>query len=343
MNILVTGGAGGIGSTLCMLLTKNGYNVHAFDNLNNGYFDNLVDNGKQICNFIFGDIRNTDIFTNILDDKEIDVVIHLAALTSLPECESNPYECIDVNVGGTVSVLNAARKRGIKVICASTSAIYENNTKEQAPFVEQLMVEPRLFYPLSKKLMEETIQSYIKNYDMDITTLRFFNVFGPRQDIHRKSPPLINYIVRQIKNGEKLTFYSNGEQVRDYVHVDDVVTMIEACIKSPKSKQQTFNLCSETLTSVKDIIGYAEKAFGKFEYEFVQSDKYWSGYDEIYAGQKPILDEVIVREVNKYSLGSIKKAYDYLGWQPNRNIEELMIQTMKQNMEIISDKQIRLR
>lgn len=335
MNILVTGGAGGIGSTLCMLLTKNGHTVHAFDNLNNGYFENLIEDGKQVCNFIYGDIRGTGTLTQILKDKEIDVIVHLAALTALPVCESDPTECMSVNVAGTTSVLDAARQRGIKVICASTSAIYENNTIHDAPFAEDIKVTPRLFYPLSKKLMEEVIESYIENYDMDITTLRFFNVFGPRQDIHRKSPPLINYIVRQIKNKEKLTFYSTGEQLRDYVHVDDVVTMIEACINSPKSSKRTFNLCSETLTSVKDIIGYAEKAFGKFEYEFLPSDKYWSGYDKIYSGQKPILDEVVVREVNKYSLGSIKKAYNYLGWKPNQNIEELMIDTMKKNMEII--------
>lgn len=335
MNILVTGGAGGIGSTLCMLLTRNGHTVHAFDNLNNGYFENLIEDGKQVCNFIFGDIRNTETFGKILKDKNIEVVVHLAAISSLPVCESNPSECIDVNVAGTVSVLDASRQLGVKVICASTSAIYENCPKEKAPFVEELSVQPRLFYPLSKKLMEEAIQSYITNYDMNITTLRFFNVFGPRQDIHRKSPPLINYIVRQIKNKEKLTFYSTGEQLRDYVHVDDVVTMIEACINSTSSDKRTFNLCSGTLTSVKDIIGYAEKAFGKFEYEFIQADKYWNGYDKIYSGEKPILDEVVVREVNKYSLGSISKAKTYLKWEPNQNIEELMIETMKQNMEII--------
>jgi UDP-glucose 4-epimerase len=335
MNILVTGGAGGIGSTLCMLLTRNGHTVHAFDNLNNGYFENLIEDGKQVCNFIYGDIRNTDILTKIFDDKNIQVVVHLAALTSLPACESDPAECMSVNVSGTASILDAARKNGIKVICASTSAIYENNNVYQAPFAEELTVAPRLFYPLSKKLMEEVIQSYIENYDMDITTLRFFNVFGPRQDIHRKSPPLINYIVRQIKNKEKLTFFSNGEQLRDYVHVDDVVSMIEACINSAISSKQTYNLCSGTLTSVKDIIGYAEKAFGKFEYEFLQADKYWSGYDKIYSGQKPILDEIVIKEVNKYSLGSINKAKSHLKWEPNQDIEKLMIETMKRNMEII--------
>lgn len=337
MNILVTGGAGGIGSTLCLLLTKNGHTVHAFDNLNNGYMENLEDGGKQFCNFIYGDIRNTDMLKSVIQHKNIDVIVHLAALSSLPVCESDPVECMSVNLGGTVSVLQAAREKGIRVVCASTSAIYENNNITQAPFTENLDVCPRLFYPLSKKLMEEVIESYTTNYDMDIITLRFFNVFGPRQDIHRKSPPLINYIVRQIKNKEKLTFYSNGEQVRDYIHVDDVATMIEACINVEKLEKRynTFNLCSETLTSVKDIIGYAEKAFGEFEYEFIAADKYWNGYDDIFDGAKPLLDEVIVREVNKYSLGSIEKAQKILGWSPNRNIQQLMIETMKQNMEII--------
>ena len=218
-----------------------------------------------------------------------------------------------------------------------SSAIYENNDKSEAPFKEEIDVTPKLFYPLSKKLMEETIQSYITNYDMDIVTLRFFNVFGPRQDIHRKSPPLINYIVRQIKNGEKLTFYSNGEQLRDYIHVDDVVTMIECCVNMPEASKQTFNLCTETLTSMKDIIGFAEKAFGKFEYNFAPANKYWSGYDIIFEGNKPLLEDVVVREVHKYSLGSIGKAKKILGWEPNRDIETLMIRTMEENIKYLGN------
>ena len=195
---------------------------------------------------------------DIIYNENIEKIIHLAAITALPVAESDPCECMSVNVAGTASILDAAKLFGIHTIVASTSAIYENNKVTDAPFAEDIPVNPRLMYPLSKKLMENIVESYIKNYGMNITTLRFFNVFGPRQDIHRKTPPLVNYIVRDIKNGRDLVFYSDGKQQRDYVHVDDVVTMIEACIKSPKSKQQTFNLCSETLTSVKDIIGYAE-------------------------------------------------------------------------------------
>jgi nucleoside-diphosphate-sugar epimerase len=332
MNVLITGAAGGIGSTLCLLLKRKGHNVFGLDNLNNGYKENLFENGEQICEFIEMDIRETDKLRQFLQEKQIDSVVHLAALTSLPECESNPAECISVNVGGTASVLNAARFGGQHVIVASTSAIYENNSKAQAPFMEEIEVKPRLFYPLSKKLMEETITSYIKNYKMNITTLRFFNVFGPRQDIHRKSPPLINYIVREVKNDRKMTFYSNGFQMRDYIHVDDVANMIEVCLN--KKYSEIFNVCTGTLTSVRDIIKYAKKAFDKkIDYSFEPSVNFWNNYGSLYEGKCHLDNSVLDNEVNKFALGSTSKSKLLLGWEPNKNIESLMIQTMRENYE----------
>lgn len=330
MNILVTGGAGGIGSTLCLYLTQRGHNVIAYDNLNNGYRENLLEDGEQFCTLYKQDIRNTSYLRSLLKTHRIDYIIHLAAITALPVCESDPAECINVNVAGTISVLDAARERGVPCIVAGTSAIYENNSYKEAPFTEDIYVYPRLFYPLSKKMMEDAIESYRKNYDMNITVLRFFNVFGPRQDIHRKSPPLINYIVRQIHNNDNLVFYSNGKQVRDYVHVDDVVDLIELCLTNRNAANQTFNVCTETLTSVRDIIGYAAKAFNKsFVYEFKESTSFWSDYSKIHEGEKHILPSVLNHEVNKYALGSFKKASDMLGWKPRTDIENLMIDTMR--------------
>jgi UDP-glucose 4-epimerase len=337
MNVMITGGAGGIGSTLALHLSKLNYGVIAYDNLNNGYIRNLEENGEKFCQFEEDDIRNTAKIEYLIENYDIKCIIHLAAITSLPECESNPSECISVNVGGTASVLSAARKYGVKVIVASTSAIYEGNSPDDAPFTESLEVKPRLFYPLSKKLMEDVIQSYITNYDMDITTLRFFNVFGPRQDIHRASPPLINYIVREYAKKRPLVFYSNGLQMRDYVHVNDVVTMITSCINKPESKNQTFNLCTGTMTSVLEIINYAEQAFNtKLVYSFADAPKFWSNYDILYKGKKPLLDEVLVREVNKFALGSFRKANQIIGWHPNTDIENLMIDTMRKNYELYS-------
>ena len=332
---MITGGAGGIGSTLALLLTKKGHIVNAVDNFNNGYMENLFEDGEQFCVVTPLDIRETDKLKELIEHDKTDVIIHLAALTSLPECESNPAECISVNVAGTASVLHAARLTGKKVIVASTSAIYENNDKKDAPFEEWSTVTPRLMYPLSKKMMEELVESYVRNYDMDIVTLRFFNVFGPRQDIHRKSPPLINFIVREIAANRPITFYSDGYQQRDYVHVDDVVRMIEYCLPSSnRTKGQTFNLCSGTLTSVRDIIGYAEKAFNKkLEYKFEPPKDFWSGYPILKEGT-PLQDWVLAHEVNKFSLGSWEKASNFLNWLANDNIEELMIDTMRKNYEL---------
>jgi len=334
LNILITGGAGGIGSTLALHLTQKGHVVVSVDNFNNGYMENLFENGKQICDSVALDIRETELLTELMDFNRTEVVIHLAAITSLPQCESNPTECLSVNVAGTASVLTAARLAGVMhTIVASTSAIYENNMV--TPSKENHLVFPRLFYPLSKKLMEDVVDSYIENYDMDITTLRFFNVFGPRQDIHRTSPPLINYIVREVKKGNPLLFYSNGEQQRDYVHVDDVVKIIDLCIENPYNVR--FNVCTGTKTSVKDIIGYAEKAFNKkLYYAFKKSKSYWSNYKILYKGDYPLQDDVVDREVNKLAVGSYERAETRLGWKPNTNIEELMIDTMRKNYELYS-------
>lgn len=331
MNILITGGAGGIGSTLCIELVRNGHTVVALDDFSHGYMENLIEDGKQVCDAVALDIRKTSRLTKLLKSNKTDVIVHLAALTSLPECESNPTECLSVNVAGTASVLKAAKDAGVKrTIVASTSAIYEGNTEDEAPFFEDLRVKPSLFYPLSKKLMEDVVRSYIKNYDMDIVTLRFFNVFGPRQDIHRPSPPLLNYIVKQVAKQEPCTFYSTGDQKRDYVHVDDVVKLIELCIDKPKAKGQIYNVCTGTLTSVKDVVQSAIKAFGEFEYQFKPSKEYWSSY------KLSLSKDAVEREVNKFSLGSCAKAMWELAWTPDKNIQNLMTQTMKKNYELIT-------
>jgi nucleoside-diphosphate-sugar epimerase len=336
-NVLVTGGAGGIGSTLCLKLRNSGsyHYVVAYDNLSNGYVENLKhdDSDEYFCIFENRDIRSTQVLKDVINKYNINVIIHLAALTSLPYCESNAAECIDVNVAGTASVLEAAREKGVRVIVASTSAIYENNDHDQAPYKENIPVNPRLLYPLSKKLMEEVVKSYQINYNLPVTTLRFFNVFGPRQDIHRPSPPLVNYIVREYKHGRSMNFYSDGAQLRDYIHVDDVVSLIELCIENETSIGEIYNLSTGTVTSVNDIIRYAEKAFNtKLDYKFSKAETFWGNYESLHTGKCPLSKETIVREVNKFALGDPSKSIKQLGWKPNTNIEELMIDTMQKNL-----------
>ena len=162
MKILLTGAAGGIGSTLGYYLFKKGHDLTLVDNFRNGYEENLLINGSS-----FGDFYNQDICDPQLSDKLIgvyDCIIHLAAITALPDCEVNAVDTIDVNVAGTMNVLECARKWNVPhVIFASTSAIYENN-KEKV-FTENLDVNPRLWYSLSKKMAEEICESYRINYN----------------------------------------------------------------------------------------------------------------------------------------------------------------------------------
>jgi len=319
MKILLTGAAGGIGSTLGYFLYKKGHSLTLIDNLRNGYLENLTIDGET-----FGKFYNLSICNKDLDDlvtDNYDCIIHLAAITALPDCETNSFDTIDVNVSGTMNILNCARKWNVPhVIFASTSAIYENN-KEKV-FTEDLNVNPRLWYSLSKKMAEEVCKSYRTNYDMNITTLRFFNVFGPRQDIHRKNPPLLNYLVREIKNGNSPMLHSDGEQKRDYIHVDDVVRLIDICLE--KKPDDTFNVCTGSLISVNEIVNFVLNVFNSnIQPQYRDASKLWDTYPELFKEPYPLNKDIVAKETNKYSRGSYQKAKELLGWEPNTNLEEL--------------------
>jgi len=320
MKILLTGAAGGIGSTLGYYLFKKGHDLTLVDNLRNGYEENLLIDGKP-----FGNFFNQDICDSQLSDKlfnSYDCIIHLAAITALPDCESNVNETININVAGTTNIMECARKWNVShVIFASTSAIYENN--DEAVFTEKLKVNPRLWYSLSKKMAEDVCESYRINYGMSITTLRFFNVFGPRQDIHRKNPPLLNYLVREIGKGSQPILHSNGNQARDYIHVDDVVKLINICLE--KHPDGTFNVCTGTLLSVNQIVQYVTEIMNSsIKPIYQEASKLWDNYPDLFSGHYPLDKEIVAKETNKYSKGSYQKANELLDWKPNINLEILI-------------------
>lgn len=320
MRILLTGAAGGIGSTLGYYLHKKGHQLTLIDNLRNGYSENLLIGKKT-----FGDFYNQDIRDPQLVDKLIDLydcIIHLAAITALPDCESGVSDTIHTNVAGTVNIMECARKWNVPhVIFASTSAVYENNN--ETIFTEDLEINPRLWYSLSKKMAEEVCESYRINYGMNITTLRFFNVFGQRQDIHRKNPPLLNYLVREIKQGKQPVLHSTGEQARDYIHVDDVVKLIDLCLE--KKPDDTFNVCTGRLLSVNQIVKYVCETFdGSITPIYREASKLWDTYPDLFSGYYPLDKEIVAKETNKYSKGSYQKAKELLGWEPNTDLEDLI-------------------
>ena len=328
MKILITGAAGGIGSTLCQDLNSLGHQLILVDSLRNGYLENLEQGGQIPGKFFKLDI-NSEEFYILVEKESPDVVVHLAAITSLPDCEVNYKECIRINVEGTAAVLGASRRSGVrKVIFASTSAVYENtNYSSEKGFSEEDQISPRLFYSLSKKMAEEICQSFSINYGMDITILRFFNVFGPKQDIHRTSPPLINYVVREFKRGNIPILHSDGNQSRDYVFSEDVSDLIQKCILTDLEGQKIFNVSTNKTISVREIVKSVKDSIpqaSSIEEEFRESHQLWDNYPSLYSGKYPLKKEIVSKETNKSSLGDNSLVKKTFNWNPRVNILELI-------------------
>jgi nucleoside-diphosphate-sugar epimerase len=303
------------------------------DNLRNGYLENLKIDNQNYGTFYNLDI-NSDGFHELVEASKPDVIIHLAAITSLPDCELNYRECIRVNVEGTASVLGAASKYGVKrVIFSSTSAVYENTKFSNEGFKESDDINPRLFYSLSKKMSEEICHSFIENYGLDVIILRLFNVFGPRQDIHRKSPPIINYIVREFLEERSPILHSSGEQKRDYIFIDDVIEVIEKFIDTDKKYGSTvFNVSSFTQTSVKEIVYSIKESndkFQKIKETYRDPDKLWDSYPNLFSGKFFLKREVVQKETLKQSLGNNGLLREEFNWSPDKEIRSLITKTSR--------------
>ena len=327
MKLLITGAAGQIGSGLAKRLVQNDHDLVLVDNLRNGYASNLRVDDEYIAPFYYLDVLTPQFFE--LCSGSYDAIIHLAAITSLPDCESNPLETLMINVAGTASVLEFARKNNVPhVIFASTSAVYENTDAEI--FTEEMEINPRLYYSLSKKMAEEIVQSYRENYGSKVTVLRFFNVFGPDGDSTRPNPPLLNFLVREFKKGVQPELSGDGEQVRDFIHVEDVVSMIEVCLE--KQPNDVFNVCTGKVLSVNQVGEWVAEALGCEEIglDHKPAQELWSRYPEMFEGEYPLSKEIVAKETTRKSRGSYQKAKEILGWEPNTNLEELIKRVAKE-------------
>jgi UDP-glucose 4-epimerase len=317
MKILITGAAGQIGSGLAKRICDK-HELTLVDNLRNGYADHLKDaEGEFIAPFHNMDVATAEIYSCI---GSYDAIIHLAAISSLPDCETNPLETLHCNVSATANVLDFARKMNVPhVVFASTSAVYENNDVDV--FTEDLEVSPRLYYSLSKKMCEDLIESYREHYGSKVTILRFFNVFGPDGDQTRPNPPLLNFVYRELTKGKAPVLSGDGEQVRDFICIDDVVSMLDLCLE--KQPNDVFNVCTGVAVSVNQISRWVAEALGKEDIglDHKPAGELWDHYPDLFAGEYGLDKNIVGKETTRYSKGSYQKAKDLLGWEPNTDIE----------------------
>ena len=217
MNILITGGCGIIGSHLVEHYQGIADEIRVLDNLRSGYRHNL--DGLK-CTFIEGSINDQALVQQAV--RNVDYVYHLAALVSVPESMAKPAECVEINVKGLLTVLEAAANAGVKKLAfASSAAVYGDNPA--VPKVESMMPEPRSPYAITKLDGEYYLDLYQREGRLETAALRFFNVFGPRQDPKGAYAAAVPIFIEQALRHEDITVFGDGEQTRDFIYVKDIV------------------------------------------------------------------------------------------------------------------------
>ena len=264
MKVVVTGGAGFIGSHLCETLLARGCDVVALDNFD-GFYDPAIKRANiEPCleqpkfSLVQGDIRDAKLLAEVLRDGAADVLVHLAAKAGVRPSIADPVGYCDVNVNGTVCLLEAARRYGLrKFIFGSSSSIYGNNRK--VPFAESDNVDfPISPYAASKKAGELFCHAYSHLYGMAITSLRFFTVYGPRQ-----RPDLaIHKFTKLIETGQPIPIFGDGSMSRDFTYVDDIVAGVIAAIDSCQG-YHIYNLGNSQPVVLRDLVKAIETALGK--------------------------------------------------------------------------------
>jgi UDP-glucose 4-epimerase len=319
MNILITGGAGFVGSQLGSRLATEGHEVILLDNMSYGHLDNLLMDGRQFGRFVCRDIR--DPRTHDVYDG-VDCIFHLAGVAALPVCQADPREAYDVNVAGTGAVLEAARRAGVRrVVFSSTSAVYERTKRTRLR--EDDDIAPDLVYACTKQSAEVLCRAYASNYGLDVVVCRFFNVFGPHQDVLRVSPPFTSYVARELAHDRSPVLFNDRTDVlRDYVHVADVVEFLVRVMRDDTPyAADVFNVCSGVGHSVPELYDAFRRASGKsIEATFRDPADFWARYPMLFDGPLPLSRERVIEEVYKSAIGSNAKAQAAFGWLPQLDL-----------------------
>lgn len=299
MNILITGGAGFIGSHLADALIEAGHRVTIIDNLSTGTREFI----NPEAEFIEADIRNQESLS-FFKTHHFDAVYHEAAQTMVPESVKDPHFDADENIMGLLSILEAARKNDVrKVIFSSSAAIYGDNPA--LPLLETEIPAPTSFYGLTKWMTEHYLALYHKLYGLHYTILRYSNVYGPRQGAHGEGG-VIYIFAKLLAENQPLTIFGDGTQTRDFINVHDVVRANVAALI--KGDQSICNVSTETEISMNDLAAEMVRLSGK---------------------NLPILHGPIrMGDIYRSSL-SHQNAKTVLGWSPKMDLNKGLEETIQ--------------
>ena len=303
-HFLVTGGAGFIGSNLASGLLALGHRVRVIDNLSTGFLANLADFRNEI-EFLEGDILSHDTLRQAV--QGVDYVLHQAALPSVPRSINDPCSSNENNVTGTLNVLVAARDAGVKrVVYAASSSAYGNNPT--LPKVETLQAMPLSPYAISKYTGELYCQVFNSIYNLETVCLRYFNVFGPRQNPASQYAAVIPKFINTIKNNEAPTIYGDGEQSRDFTYIENVVQAnIKAALAPHEACGRVFNLACGSRTTLNELVALLK--------------------DLMQSKVEPVYCETRAGDV-KHSLADITAARQYLGYEVQVELTEGLRKTI---------------
>lgn len=318
--ILVTGGAGFIGSNLCEHLILNGYDVVCLDNFSTGHMKNiqhLLDDYCDRFKLIEGDIRNFE--TCLKAVYGTDAILHEAALGSIPRSINDPITTNDVNVGGFLNVLVAARDMKVKrFIFAASSSTYGDS--QELPKSEDRIGKPLSPYALTKYVDELYADIFHKTYNIDYIGLRYFNVFGRRQDPNSMYAAVIPLFIRQLLKHKTPTINGDGSYSRDFTYIDNVIKMNMLALKTndKSALNQIYNTAVGERTSITEMFHVIWKCLTKHDSEIV---KIMPIYGPPRLGDIP------------HSWANINKAKNLLGYIPEWTFKKGIEETVKWYIE----------
>jgi UDP-glucose 4-epimerase len=255
MNFLITGAAGFLGSSLANQLSREGHLVRGLDDLSTGDPNAL---GADV-HFTRGDMGDRPKLWTLL--QEVDVVYHLAARVSVPESILYPRDYNNVNVGGTVALMEAMRDVGVRrVVLASSGAVYGDLGAQ--PLKESMTPNPHSPYAVSKLAAEYYVRTIGTLWGIETVSLRIFNAYGPGQHLPASHPPVVPHYLKQAQRGGTLVVHGDGSQTRDFVYVDDVVSGAVAAATAPNVDGMVINIGSGTETSIGELIRRVQDVTG---------------------------------------------------------------------------------